>query len=437
MNTGREPRNCACRRRQRRLLALLPVIPHRRASGPRGPRLGALGAGLIVLCGAATAATLSSESSVGLEADYNSNPFLRSSDIQSAESEAVVANLPATYTSDTISYELIPRVRFAETQGVASLLSDYQYLDADWHLNHERNTVVLSGYWHRDSTFYNVFENAALNGESLHREEESANASWQHLLGERSDFELLGSYDQVNYGQNPSFAVVSYDYLQGTLQYDRTLAERWKWTAALGYGDYVLRDQSYRSDTLFGQSSLSYSVSELWSASLQLGYSRVTSLTQEQQLALFEAPGGGFEFGFETLKVGASNGTDSFAATVERKGERLLLDLAVSQALEPSGFGALLTEDDASIAANIPWSERWTVGARLHAARLSDPLQQINLSERRFYDADLTASWLVTEHWTLQLAATYSMQRYSSSIPVGASSSVSLSLLRQLGHLRL
>lgn len=403
---------------------------------PRPKRSAAAGF-MLALCAAARAATLSSESSVGLAADYNSNPFLRSSDIQGAESEAILANLPATYTSDTISYELIPRVRFAETQGVTSLLSNYQYLDADWHLNQERNVLVFSGFWHRDSTFYDVFENAALNGTTLHRQEENANASWQRLFGERSDIELLGFYDQVNYGQNPSFVVVSYDYLQGTLQYDRTLAERLKWTAAVGYGEYQLRDQDYRSENRFVQTSLAYSLSELWSMSLQLGYSRVTSLTQEQQLAIFEAPGGGFEEGFETLKVGASEGTDSFAASIERKAERLVLDLSVSQAIEPTGLGALLTVDDASIAASIPWTERWSFTGRLHAARLSDPLQQISFAERRYYDADLTASWLVAEHWTLQLSATYLLQRYSSSIPVGAATSVALSLSRQLGHLRL
>jgi hypothetical protein len=77
------------------------------------------------------------------------------------------------------------------------------------------------------------------------------------------------------------------------------------------------------------------------------------------------------------------------------------------------------------------------VGGRLHASRLSDPLQEINLSDRRFYDADVNATFLVAEHWSLQLAAAYTVQRYSTTLPVGASASFSLSLSRQLGHLRL
>ncbi len=374
---------------------------------------------------------------MGLEADYNSNPYLRSAQVQGAESEAVIANLPATYTSDTISYELIPRLRFATTQGVTALLSDYQYLDADWRLAQERNTIALGGSWHRDSTFYNLFENSALNGTTLHRQEELASGSWTRLLGERSDLALTGSYDQINYAHNPALVVVSYDYLQGSLQYDRTLSERWKWTLTGGYGQYQLRDQSYRSDNRFAQTSLAYSLSEQWSMSLQVGYSRVSSLTQEQQLAIFQAPGGGFYLGFQTLKVGASQGTDSFAATLERKGERVVLDLAASRSIQPSGLGALLTQDDASIAANLPWTERLSFGARLHGARLSDPLQQISYSNRRYYDGSLTANWLVTEHWTLQFSATYFLQRYSGSFPTADSSAVSLSLSRQLGHLRL
>jgi len=62
----------------------------------------AAGSGLsLALCGAALGDTLSSESSVGLSSGYNSNPFLEPSGAKAAESLAVLANLPATYTSNT------------------------------------------------------------------------------------------------------------------------------------------------------------------------------------------------------------------------------------------------------------------------------------------------------------------------------------------------
>jgi hypothetical protein len=320
---------------------------------------------------------------------------------------------------------------------VTSLLSDYQFLDADWRLTEERNSLVLAGGWHRDSTFYNVVENYALQGTTLHRQEETGNATWQHLLSERSDFEIIGSYDQIAYAHNPSILLANYSYLQGTLQYDRTLSERWQWTLAAGDGHYHLGNDSYNSDNRFVQTSLTHALSQLWSMSAQLGYSRISSITRAQQLAIFEVPGGGFEIGVETFSVRAAQGTESFAASLERKGERLVLDVAASRAIQPSGFGALLTQDDASITATLPWTERWTLGARVHGSRLSDPLLQIAIGDRRFYDADLNATWLVTEHWTLQLAATYLFERASSYFPTVSSTSISLSLSRQLGHLRL
>ena len=65
--------------------------------------------------------TLSSESSVGLSSEYASNPFLASSGAHPAESIAAVANLPATYTSDTQTLDFVPRLRFAETHGYVAL----------------------------------------------------------------------------------------------------------------------------------------------------------------------------------------------------------------------------------------------------------------------------------------------------------------------------
>jgi hypothetical protein len=60
---------------------------------------------------------LSSKSSIALQSGYNSNLFLASSGVHPAESGAVVANLPA--------FDLVPRLRFTETNDYLSLLLDY------------------------------------------------------------------------------------------------------------------------------------------------------------------------------------------------------------------------------------------------------------------------------------------------------------------------
>src|ERR1039457_3648340 len=186
--------------------------------------------------------TLSSESSVGLSSEYSSNPYLLTSGAHPAESIAAVANLPATYTSDTQTLDLVPRLRFAETHGDAGLLSDYQYLDATWRLNSERNSFTAIADWHHDSTLYIPFENAALFGRDLRRQEEIGELNWKRALSERSDLKLSGSWDQVAYSENVDTGLVSFYYGQGLLQFDRALSERWQWTSAVGLGRYELLD---------------------------------------------------------------------------------------------------------------------------------------------------------------------------------------------------
>jgi hypothetical protein len=398
----------------------------------------AAGSGLsLALCGAALGDTLSSESSVGLSSGYNSNPFLQPSGAQAAESLAVLANLPATYTSDTQSLELEPRLRFAETHGALALLPDYQYLDGVWRVNSERNTFTASADWHHDSTFYNEFENAVLLGRDLRRQEDIANLDWRRELTERSDLHLSGSWDKVNYSESVVTGLQSFSYGQALVQFDHTLNERWKWTNTVGVGRYELIGQRYRSDDRFVQTALTRALSERWSLTAQVGYSYLSTSAQGYICCKILLGPNGYFLQAIPVTQNESRGSASFALTIERRMERLVMNLAISRAIQPSGLGALLTQDDVSLKASIPWTYRLTLAATLHGSRISDPLQPLAVNGQRYANVDLSANWLWTEHWTLQLQGTYLVERVISLGPNASSTSVYLNLLRQFGRIRL
>ena len=223
-----------------------------------------VGAGIAGGTHRALGATLSSQSSVGIQAEYASNPFMLASGGQSAEWIALLANVPLTYTSNTQTVDFTPRLRYGETHGPVALLSNYQYLDADWHWNSERNSFVTTAQWHHDSTLYNEFENASLLGHDLTRLEQDASVAWQRALSERSDLQLSGSWDRVAYSHNSASSLNDYRYAQSALEYDWNLTERWRWSTAAGYGQYALLNGSYRSDDRFAQTTLNAQWSELW-----------------------------------------------------------------------------------------------------------------------------------------------------------------------------
>ena len=391
-------------------------------------------------CGAALGDTLSSESSIGLQSAYNSNPFLEPSgalNARGAESVAVLANLPATYTSDTQSLDLVPRVRFAKTRGVEALLSDYQYLDALWHLSSERNTFSASADWHRDSTFYNAFENAALFGRSLRRLEEIANLDWKRDLSERSDLHASVSWDKVAYSQSAATGLQNFSYSQGTVQYERILSARLLWTNTVGIGRYQVPGGSDRNDNRFAQSALKAALSEQWAMTAQAGYSYLTAHEQGYICCEILLGPNGLYLQPVLVAQSASRGAANYALSFERKGERWVVDLAASRALQPSGLGALLTQDDVSLTASIPWTERWTLTAKLHGAQLTESIHQLALIHERFADFDLGANWLWTEHWSINLQGSYNLQHLTTGAPTGSGVGVNLTLFRQFGRIAL
>jgi hypothetical protein len=391
-----------------------------------------------VLANLGRADTLSSESSVGVSGEYASNPYLLRDHVQAAESIAVIANVPATYTSDTQIINLIPRVRFAETHGPVALLSDYQYLDGDYLWTGERNTFNATAQLHHDSTLYNEFENAALNGASLRRLEDAATVSYRRELDERSSLQLNGSWDQVRYNKNFPASVIDYSYLQGGLQYDRKLSEHWLWSNSLGYGLYRLPDGAYTSEQRFAQSTFKGTLTERWSMTVGAGYSYLTNHTHGYIYEAVEiAPGFFVCCALVPVAESASHGAPNYALSFERRNARLVLDLTASRAVQPTGFGALLTQDDISLGASYPSTERLTVGATAHWSRLIDPLHQLDLSGRHYYQFVANANWQWTEHWTLQLQASYLQQYLSSQAPGTWGVIVYVNLLRQFGRVRL
>ena len=129
----------------------------------------------------AWAGSLGVDGTLGLEAGYNSNPLLLTSGARSAESLALVLDAPLRYTGNTQIFTLRPRLRYATTSGDVAVLSDYQYLDAGWNSETERNTWAASADWLRDSTLYNQIESSAIPGYNLHRTEDKGSLSWHWI----------------------------------------------------------------------------------------------------------------------------------------------------------------------------------------------------------------------------------------------------------------
>jgi hypothetical protein len=360
-----------------------------------------------------------SESSVSLSSEYLSNPYMQPSDARAAEGMGLLMTLPASYVGNDDTFDFTPRLRFAHSWRNASLLSNYQYFDAGWRAVRERDALQLSAAWHHDSTQYNAFETAVLHGFVLQRTEQTAGSDWQRSLTERSALHLVGSWDAVSYAHNPSFSLSNYRYGQASLQYDHDLTERLHWTGSLGAGRYTLPDSpvDYRSDNRFAQLGLTGQLTEVWSLTASAGMSDVSD--HEQTF-------------FATAS--ASKSAPSFTFDAQRRGERNAVELSVAHTIQPSGLGALVTQDDAFLRDTLNVSERLSVGADVHGQRVRDTLQRLSIGELRNEALDLTANWQWTEHWNANLQL--SLYRRSDVQPAVQASGVGvfLTATRQFGR---
>jgi hypothetical protein len=232
----------------------------------------------------------------------------------------------------------------------------------------------------------------------------------------------------------------NFNYGQASVAYDHAFTERWRASIAVGFGHYELLNHSYRNDDRFVQLSLDRSLSDRWSLDVQVNYSYLRSRIEvgeiycpAQTILVCEIIPSLYEI--ITVPERSAGGSGNGAIKLEYLYQRGTLDLSVSRAIQPSGFGALLTQDDASVKGSYDWTERWKLGATLHASRVSDPLHQIHLGTFHYYDLDLSATWLWTEHWTLGMLVSTNAQEVGGPHALGAA--VSLTLSRQFGRIRL
>jgi hypothetical protein len=103
--------------------------------------------------------------------------------------------------------------------------------------------------------------------------------------------------------------------------------------------------------------------------------------------------------------------TGSYSATLQYRYTRFKLEFEASRALQPSGLGALLTEEDLGLKLSGAWSERLNLGLSLGARRQVDSQQRLVSGDRRYATLGLSADWRMSVHWTLGIQATLERQR--------------------------
>jgi hypothetical protein len=141
-------------------------------------------------------------------------------------------------------------------------------------------------------------------------------------------------------------------------------------------------------------------LTELWTLSASVGYSKSTNKYNESL------------FGFFLGTVESAQNSTVYSATATRQGESLTFIGSASEALAPTGQAFLSRQQTVSASENFKYSDRWTFNAGVSWQDISTPVIGAGPVNRRLYNVDLAAFWHWTEQWTVTLHLTRIEQHF-------------------------
>ncbi len=340
------------------------------------------------------------EPSLGVSADYDSDPGLRSYDIRAEEHVAALIDFPLRYDTDELELTVRPSARVSDTRGYDSLASNYYHLDADAVYRSDLWSATLLGNLGRDSSLY--FIGGLLNGLGVRRDTADSSVDITRNLSARSQLAIDASWTEVRYAQpsDVTSVLTNYRYLTGGPTFEYSITERTILKLLGSASDYQSLNQNTQSKSYNAQLGVVRQLSETWTVTITAGY--VRAINSEK---IFFGP-----FYLGTVK--ANENGDVYSATLARQGERINLSATASHSLQPTGLAFLSRVDSAAVTASLVQSEYWDYALTASWQHAINPVltgQAVNL---HYLNVSLAANWHWTPQWTLGLNLGHIRQEY-------------------------
>ncbi|MEJ0005127.1 MAG: hypothetical protein WDM77_01730 [Steroidobacteraceae bacterium] len=380
---------------------------------------------------AARAGVWGTDPSMGLSADYASNPLLLELPHTSETNAAVLLDAPTSFTGNAFQLTIDPSFRISDTSSYDSVNSDYDHLTVRGEYDTDLNKVAVSGGLSRDSSLY---QNYLVNGESgVRRDGILADMNWERHLTERLDFTTDLDATRVRYdeGSGPQ-VLVDYDYatLSPTLTWSAT--ERTKLNLSVQAGLYKSLDGDTRSESANAQIGVTTKLNELWTLTASGGYSTARNRLNLLEPLLVLTPDG-LEIEYLPLHLDSSQNSSVFSVSIVRVAQRLNLSASASRQEVPTGFSYLSRQDIFQFTADYTLTPRWSVGAGDWYLKSLDPGAEGTTFDRNLNSFSARANWQWTEHWTLAVSMSHVTEN-----EVGQrlkSNQVALTVMRQFNHI--
>jgi hypothetical protein len=180
------------------------------------------------------------------------------------------------------------------------------------------------------------------------------------------------------------------------------------------------------------QAGIKHQLTELWTLDANAGYSQERNRIEEYSGPITHD---GKSYGPYLLGVAESTNNGSvYQADVSRKGTTWTMTGSLTRSLVPTGFAFLARQTAYQFNVDYPWNQRLTLDASLQWIKLSEPqLYGVTVNQRSL-ESTASATWLITEKWSVTLTTTRVTAKYSSIQEVGTTG-VSLQFTRHFNEI--
>ena len=372
---------------------------------------------------------------VGVSADFDTNPLLHQFDTRSEEHIAALLDFPVKYDGDAVEFSVRPYGRVSDSQGYSSLASNYVHVDSAAQFINELGSTTLQASVAKDSSLYYI--GAQVSGIGVARNTDSLSGDWNRSVTERSELQFDVNWIKVHYDQlanlnNSAYNLVDYRYVSGGPTYSYAVNELDTFKILANVGSYQSLDGITQSKSDSLQLGYVHPLSEIWSLSVNAGYSQSTNTENILNELVY------YLYGIKYYeKVSSKQDGTVYSATLGRAGERINLSASASRALQPTGFAFLSRQDSVNFNGTYKQSERWNYGLSASWQKSVSPQEsagvaQLNVTEvdQRYFTGQFFAQWYWTPQWVVTMRATRTTLNYGPPAVSGASTGLNLDISR-------
>jgi hypothetical protein len=317
---------------------------------------------------------------------------------------------PMSFDDGRTNISLDPRLVIASYPQDSLLDRNDKYVTLSAQRSYETAIWAGSASFVRDTTLTSELGLTGLQEVNRPHEALSLTATPTLLLSDRMQLGAQLYWSDNNYKDAEFTGLVDYRYSLGAASANYVWTEKVKLSMQASLGRLEVPAYGTRSDTINVTAALAWQYSELWSAQLSVGPSRVES------------------------EIGNDQGY-VYSASVKRRGLRSGISALVARDVTPTGRGVLVTRDQATLSTQYSLTERlsWTVAAEF--SRTTDTVSGLAAGRQRieYSSVDTSLRWQMTPNWSALLSVNGRTQDYDSRRDPASGSSVAIGLLWQGG----